>query len=339
MTTTDVSTDAARLKIVAAGATDIGRGRKHNEDCVLVRPDLELYLLADGAGGHNAGNVASALATSSIANAYETSADFLSDRPDVDMFGLYTDARRLAAAIQKANQDILEIAKSSDRHKGMGTTIVAVAPSLASGALHVAHVGDSRGYRWRAGQLEQLTHDHSMINDILEKWPDLDDASLSRLPRHVVTRALGMEATVRVSVRTFELVGGDRYLLCSDGLSDALEPETISAIVGAATLPDDAVHALIDRANEAGAKDNIGVVVLFCDVVPGTLPPPRHRPARRRLASRVDFEPIGPQDPEIVILSVEDAPHVVASVGVNDEWLETIDDTLHGRSGPKSEKT
>src|SRR5262245_19232796 len=96
------------LKLVAAGATDIGRGRKHNEDTVLLRPDLHLYVLADGAGGHNAGNVASALATPSIANYFETSEPHYADRPDIDSYGLPTGARRLATAIQGANRDIIE---------------------------------------------------------------------------------------------------------------------------------------------------------------------------------------------------------------------------------------
>ncbi|MGH7328443.1 MAG: HAD-IB family phosphatase, partial [Polyangiaceae bacterium] len=119
-----------RLRMISAGQTDIGRGRKHNEDMVLVRRDLELYIVADGAGGHNAGNVASAVATTSMANAFETTADQLHDRPDIDNFGLYVDARRLASAIHKANTDVVELAKSSQRFRGMGTTVVAAAPSL-----------------------------------------------------------------------------------------------------------------------------------------------------------------------------------------------------------------
>ena len=335
-----------RLRMIAAGITDIGRGRKHNEDVVLVRRDLELYIVADGAGGHNAGNVASALATTSIANAFETTADQLHDRPDVDNFGLFVDARRLASAIHRANKDVVELAKSSQRFRGMGTTVVAVAPSLGSGVIHVAHVGDSRCYRWRLGQLEQLTHDHSLLNDVLERWPDTEDAALAKLPRNVVTRALGMEETVRVSVRTYDLLDGDRYLLCSDGLTDTLDIDTLGRMVGEQKTPEQIVKRLIDSANMGGAKDNLAALVLICDLGPGVPAGPRLRPARRRLATRSE-EAIRAElersregsDPEIVIIEVEDSPTVVPANAANDEWLETLDTLVrHPSEGRNSSK-
>src|SRR5579864_5033092 len=185
----------------AAGATDIGQ-RSHNEDHVLVRPELGLFLLADGAGGHNAGNVASALATTTVANVFETSATALADRPEIDELGLWTVARRIAAAIRRANTEIIEVAKKTAKYQGMGTTIVALAFSPEGDVVHIAHVGDSRCYRLRGGLLEALTVDHSFVMDILETHPDIDDTLLAKMPRHVVTRALGMEETVRVTMRT-----------------------------------------------------------------------------------------------------------------------------------------
>ncbi|MEO8875911.1 MAG: haloacid dehalogenase-like hydrolase [Polyangiaceae bacterium] len=330
-----------RLRVVAAGITDIGRGRKHNEDMVLVRRDLELYIVADGAGGHNAGNVASAMATSSIANAFETTADQLHDRPDVDSFGLFVDARRLASAIHKANKDVVDLAKSSQRFRGMGTTVVAVAPSLGSGVIHVAHVGDSRCYRWRLGQLEQLTHDHSLMNDVLERWPDTEDAALAKLPRNVVTRALGMEETVRVSVRTYDLLDGDRYLLCSDGLTDTLDIDTLSRMVGDQKTPEQIVKRLIDSGNMAGAKDNLAALVLICDLGPGGAKGnTKTRPARRRLATRSEEEIRAEMErsretsePEIIIIEVEDSPTVVPASSSNEEWLETLDTLVGHRAG------
>ena len=152
------------LKVAAAGGTDIGKVRKHNEDAVLLRPDLSLFILADGAGGHNAGNVASALATTAIANFFEATGHG-AEEPDLDAFGLAIAARRLAASLQKANEDILDIAKTSNKLRGMGTTAVALSFFPKSGLVHVAHVGDSRCYRWRDGLLELMTHDHSLIND------------------------------------------------------------------------------------------------------------------------------------------------------------------------------
>src|SRR3984957_14393686 len=181
---------------VAAGASDIGE-REHNEDHVLLRPELGLLLLADGAGGHNAGNVASALATTTVANVFETSATSLADRPEIDAFGLWTTARRLATAIQRANAEVIDVAKKTKKYQGMGTTLVAAAFSEDGTYVHVAHVGDSRCYRLRGGMLGLLTHDHSLLNDVLETHPDADDALLARMPRHVVTRALGMEESVR----------------------------------------------------------------------------------------------------------------------------------------------
>lgn len=333
-----------RLRIAAAGITDIGRGRKHNEDTVLVRRDLELYIVCDGAGGHNAGNVASALATTSIANAFETTADQLHDRPDVDNFGLFVDARRLASAIHKANTDVVDLAKSSQRFRGMGTTVVAVAPSLGSGVIHIAHVGDSRCYRWRLGQMEQLTHDHSLLNDVLERWPDTEDAALAKLPRNVVTRALGMEETVRVSVRSYDLLDGDRYLLCSDGLTDTLDLDTMGRLVGEPKTPEQIVKRLIDSGNMAGAKDNLAALILICDLGPGGAKgSTKMRPARRRMATRSE-EAIRAEmersretsEPEIIIIEVEDSPTIVPANSANEEWLETLDTLVGHKSDGKS---
>src|ERR1700679_2780574 len=178
------------LAPVAAGGTDIGP-REHNEDHVLLRPELGLFLLADGAGGHNAGNVASALATTTVANIFETTAKSLGQKAEVDSFGLWTMARRLSAAIHRANVEIVDIAKKSKKYQGMGSTIVALAFSPEGDILHVAHVGDSRCYRVRAGVLEQLTMDHSLVVDVLETHPDADDGLIAKMPEHVITRALG----------------------------------------------------------------------------------------------------------------------------------------------------
>ena len=263
------------FRLVAAGATDIGRRRKHNEDAILLRPDLNLFLLADGAGGHNAGNVASALATTSIANFFEVPVGgaVVPERVEVDDFGLWVAARRLAIAVQKANRDIVEIAKTSKQRKGMGSTIVAASLSPTSGMLHLAHVGDSRCYRLREGRLEQLTKDHSLINDVLELRPDMSDEAIKKLPTNVVTRALGMEGTVRVSVRSHAVAPGDKYLLCSDGLSGAVPPSELTEILCMPNTPGDLVERLIAVANEAGGHDNIAAVVIACELGTGVSVP------------------------------------------------------------------
>jgi protein phosphatase len=256
------------IAVRAAGAVDIGRSRPHNEDAILVRPDLQLWAVADGAGGHNAGNVASALALASIANHFETTEADFSKRPDVDRFGIPAGARRLSSAIRKANADIVEISKSSQRYGGMGSTIVAATLAHRSPVLYVAHVGDSRCYRLRAGRLEQLTHDHSLFNDLIELHPDLPDEAVAKLPRHVITRALGMEETVRATVRGFEVAPEDVVLLCSDGLTRELADEEIRRALALPEPPVELVERLVKMANEAGGADNIAVVALAFDVAP-----------------------------------------------------------------------
>ncbi|HEY8040154.1 MAG TPA: protein phosphatase 2C domain-containing protein [Polyangiaceae bacterium] len=310
------------LMPVAGGAIDIGQ-REHNEDHILLRPELGLFVLADGAGGHNAGNVASALATTTVANVFETSATSLGDRPEIDEFGLWTMARRLATAIQRANAEVIEVAKKTAKYQGMGTTLVALAFSPDGDIVHIAHVGDSRCYRLRDGLIEPLTTDHSLVVDVLETHPDVDDALLGRMPRHVVTRALGMEESVRVSMRTVRALAGDVFLLCSDGLSDVLEEGRIEELLGEGRSPDDHVKALIDAALAAGAQDNIAAVVVACEeteVVPKRRPsarpphpPPPVMPAARR--------PMG-SAPEIIIVGVE--THVVPADSVSASLMDAL---------------
>jgi serine/threonine protein phosphatase PrpC len=329
------------LTVHAAGATDIGPMRKHNEDTVLLRNDLGLYVVADGAGGHNAGNVASALATTAIANFFENTQKESEALPEYDAFGFSTSARRLARAMQRANRDIVEIAKSSMRHRGMGTTVVAVWARPEVGMIHVGHVGDSRCYRYRAGQLEQMTHDHSLYNDVLELQPDLPEAAMARLPRNVVTRALGMEDVVRAAVQTNVIVPGDKYLLCSDGLTNGLSELEILQALETMSSPDEAVRALIGRAIEAGTEDNIAALVLFCDVAGGAgggrmrtapFPPPRV-PTAKPLPARPSTTTLSEESsPEIVIVGMEyeaDDPagqiHVVPQESATEGLLMAID--------------
>src|SRR6188768_569699 len=191
-----------QLVLQAGGATDVGKRRAHNEYAVLVRDDLSLYLVADGAGGHNAGEVASALCARSMANYFGATIRSTQQSPEFNRFGIPHGARRLSAAILKAHRDIVEISRSSHVHRGMGTTVVAACFSPRSGLMHVAHVGDSRCYRLRQGDLELLTQDHSLLTDVLEQRPELDDDVLARLPKNIVTRALGIDAKLRVSMRS-----------------------------------------------------------------------------------------------------------------------------------------
>jgi|SRR5580658_2113498 serine/threonine protein phosphatase PrpC len=309
------------LEPLASGATDIGQ-REHNEDHVLLRPELGLFLLADGAGGHAAGNVASALATTTVANVFESTATSLAERPEIDRFGLWTAARRLSAAIHRANADIIDIAKKSSKYQGMGTTIVALSFSPGGDIVHVAHVGDSRCYRLRGDLIESLTVDHSLMVDVLEKHPGTDDALLDKMPQHVVTRALGMGESLRVSLRTLAAAPGDVYLLCSDGLSDVLDDGRIAEILSEEGSPDRRVRALIDAALAADAQDNVAAIVVACQE---TDAPPARRPSARPPEQLVMPPPIrGPMGsaPEIIIVGVE--THVVPANSANAGLLDAL---------------
>lgn len=285
---------------LASGATHVGRQRDHDEDRVLLRDDLALYLVADGAGGHRAGDVASSLALESIVNYFAATEEESRARDPMDRFGLPVDARRLSAAIRKANRDVVEISKKEQRYRGMGTTVVAVRLDRRLDLVHLAHVGDSRCYRLRAGHLEQLTDDHSLINDVLEERPEIDDSVVDKLPKHVVTRALGMTREVRVSVRSLVLSPGDRYLLCSDGLSGPVAARDIGRALAAGDDPATTVRALIDAANAAGGPDNVSSVVLDLqrtgDAAPVSLAAPPAVPRRRYDDSQ----------PEILVLGIEE---------------------------------
>ncbi|MGO9835563.1 MAG: protein phosphatase 2C domain-containing protein [Polyangiaceae bacterium] len=309
------------LEPLAAGATDIGQ-RDHNEDHVLLRPELGLFLLADGAGGHAAGNVASALATTTVANVFESTATSLAERPEIDRFGLWTVARRLSAAIHRANADIIDIAKKSSKYQGMGTTIVALAFSPGGDIVHLAHVGDSRCYRLRGDVIESLTVDHSLMVDVLEKHPGTDDALLDKMPQHVVTRALGMGESLRVSLRTLVATPGDVYLLCSDGLSDVLDDARITELLSEDSSPDSRVRALIDASLAAGAQDNVAAIVVVCQE---TDAPPARRPSARPPEPLVmpprARAPMG-SAPEIIIVGVE--THVVPANSANAGLLDAL---------------
>ncbi|MCA9626782.1 MAG: serine/threonine-protein phosphatase [Myxococcales bacterium] len=304
-----------QMTLVAAGQTDVGRRRSHNEDQFLVREDLGLFAVADGAGGHKAGEVAAKLACTSIANYVGATVRKAWERPDFDRFGLPNDARRLVAAIQKANKDVVEISRTHGKYQGMGTTVVAGLYSPRSHLLHIAHVGDSRAYRLRRGALEQLTQDHSLLQDVLETQPELDDQVIARFPRSVVTRALGMDQQLRVSVTSHRALPGDRYLMCSDGLCGYVEPTEIEATLRLEESPSAVNQLLIDLANAVGGRDNIGVVV--CDFeADGEV----KRPGPQTTIPDLDDD----DSPELMILGIEDAALVVTGGKLQDDLMDQL---------------
>jgi protein phosphatase len=302
------------LEVIAAGETDRGCRRSVNEDVCLVRADIGLYVVADGAGGHSAGNVASAIAAAAMAKFFDASEAEYATRPEIDSFGLWTGARRLSRAVQEGNKAVIEIARSSNKYRGMGTTIVAALLSPLTGRLHVAHVGDSRCYRIRQGALERLTRDHSILNDVLEMHPGLDDAALSKLPSKAITRALGMDSSIRVAIHTGQALPGDRYLLCSDGVTGELGDAVIEQLLGATEPPADIVRDLVRAAKEVGGRDNVTALVIECKQGTGVQqrPPALRAPMDSQVDTpgasptveihehRTDTSNLGP--PEIVLL-------------------------------------
>ncbi|MEM1418885.1 MAG: protein phosphatase 2C domain-containing protein [Myxococcota bacterium] len=249
------------FRLGAAGDTRIGR-REHDEDGVLVRADLGLFAVADGAGGHASGRVASRLTLGTIVRRFEASAQSHAEGAPFDVLGLPAGAKRLSLAVHAANAEVVALASKSEQHSGMASTVVAIYVETARGLVHVAHVGDSRCYRLRGPFLELLTQDHSLANDVLELTPHLPEARARELPSRVVTRALGMEKNVRVSLQTHAIDAKDRFLLCSDGLTDELDEEQIAAALQQTLRPDALVKLLFDVANADEAADNAAALVV-----------------------------------------------------------------------------
>lgn len=313
-----------------AAACDVGRRRKHNEDATLVREDLGLYAVADGAGGHNSGEVASALALRSMENYFGATVRKTHDLPEFDRLGIANGARRLSMAVHKANRDIIDVSKSRPEHRGMGTTVVAASFSPRSGMMHIAHVGDSRCYRYRGGHLELLTQDHSLATDVLEQRPELDDTVLERLPKNIVTRALGLDLDLRVALRSYAVAAGDRYLLCSDGLSGPVPTESIAALLAEDTPLPALAERLIAAANDAGGPDNIGVALIDCKAgptraVPHYVPPPP--PAIYEMARQA----VASSEPELLILGIEEFDLVSADDSASDDLLRALEQLVKER--------
>ena len=250
------------MRAVAAGLTDVGLQRDHNEDSFSVVPHHDLFVVADGMGGHQAGDVASKLATQVITEFFDTVASEDVTWPFSFDPSLSEEENRLVTGVRLANRQIVELGNSSSEHQGMGTTVVASLFSPRRGRLYIAHVGDSRAYRVRAGKMEQLTKDHSLVNDYLAAMPDMSEEQKNELPKNVITRALGMQEQVAVDVGSFDAQVGDLYLLCSDGLSGMIDDEELLQI---ATESDDLVKTcqnLVNTANEHGGEDNVTAVLI-----------------------------------------------------------------------------
>jgi serine/threonine protein phosphatase PrpC len=252
-----------RMKAIGAGLSDVGRQREHNEDRYVLLPEHALYIVADGMGGHRAGDVASTIATTEVAEFFKTTMTEDVTWPFPFDQSKTEEENRLITGIKLANRKIYDKALASRELHGMGTTVVGLLYAPKRNQVYVAHVGDSRCYRVRSGAIEQLTRDHSLINEYLQAMPELPSEQRDNLPKNVITRALGMHDQVQVDTKVDSPHASDVYVLCSDGLSGMLSDQEIAEIVTSdlGNL-DNAVKRLIERANEHGGEDNVTAVLV-----------------------------------------------------------------------------
>jgi protein phosphatase len=234
-----------------AGATDVGQVRSNNQDRYIGRPEVALWAVADGMGGHQGGEIASQLACEALASSY----------------GEHSTGG-LVAAIESANAAVHRAGSEDPELTGMGTTVVAIAlvdDTSAGEVLAVANVGDSRAYRLADGVLEQLTEDHSLVADMVREGSLSPEEAATHPQRNILTRVLGVYDEVPVDVITVNPRHGDRYLLCSDGLFNEVTEEGIAAVLRRLADPAEAADELVHRAVQSGGRDN--VTVLLVDVV------------------------------------------------------------------------
>nr|WP_206524205.1 Stp1/IreP family PP2C-type Ser/Thr phosphatase [Lujinxingia sediminis] len=251
------------IKLRYAGNTHVGMKRGHNEDNLRLVPEENLYIVADGMGGHASGEVASQLAVDTIAEFFmETSKDEDLTWPYKMEKGRTYEENRLGASIKLANLRIFETAKNDpSKHHGMGTTVVALC--ICGETIYVGHVGDSRVYRLRGEELHQVTEDHSLLNDYI-KMKDLTEEEIENFPhKNVIVRALGMKETVQVDVCHEEPQHKDLYLLCSDGLNGMINDKAIRQImVDNRDNLEVCIDKLIEAANNNGGTDNTTCVMV-----------------------------------------------------------------------------
>jgi len=250
-----------RIAVSAYGLTHVGRQRQHNEDAFLVAGDAKLFLVADGMGGHAAGEIASRIAVDSISEFILHTKEDDGTWPHAYDEHYSRTTNRLMAAVRLANTRVLEAMKKDARLRGMGTTVVAAMADEEN--VSVAHVGDSRAYLIREGQLSRITNDHSWVFEQVQAGM-LTEAEAEKHPlRNVITRALGGALQVTPDASEIHAQPGDVFLLCSDGLTGMVpEPEILRIVTASNGDIEKACQQLIDLANERGGLDNVTAVLV-----------------------------------------------------------------------------
>ena len=251
--------ETAALEV--ASLSHPGMVRSHNEDSVFVDGEAGIAVLADGMGGYSAGEVASGIAVNVVSSGMlpELKSDRELSKVDIAT-GLTHAALLLQQKIAAANKGIYEAAQARPECAGMGTTIVGVV--FCGNRVSIGHIGDSRCYRLRGEKFEQLTHDHSLLQEQIDSGQLTKEQAKYSLNKNLVTRALGIEAIVPADISEYRLELDDIYLLCSDGLTDMVEPEVVHSIVaGKRTALPEAAAELVELANQNGGRDNISVIL------------------------------------------------------------------------------
>jgi protein phosphatase len=243
--------------------SDVGRLRTNNEDSVHVVPEHGFVVLADGMGGYNAGEVASRMAVDNISAGLigwlHEAATQLAD-PNGTPVTVATALQAMSICVSQANRAIFEDAKAHPDHAGMATTLVMAL--IYQQQLLIGHVGDSRAYRWRGGALQQLTRDHSILQEQVDAGLITLDQAAALRRHNLLTRGLGVETTVTLDVQATPLQAHDIYLLCSDGLTDMVSDPEIAAVLSSGLPLPDMTQVLVDHANASGGRDNITVALL-----------------------------------------------------------------------------
>lgn len=245
----------------SASLTDPGRVRDHNEDCIESRPEIGLFVLADGMGGYNAGEVASGMATSLIADGLQEQWQLR----EVEKLGR-EDAKKLARDViaehvARANAAIFNTSQNNPECAGMGTTLVVCL--FYDNFVAVGHIGDSRLYRLRGEAMEQVTRDHSLLQEQLDSGLITPEEAKLSQNKNLVTRALGIDPSVETEIHVHEAQQDDIYLLCSDGLSDMMEDEEIRlTMLTLKSNPTLTVQQLVQAANDNGGRDNISAMLI-----------------------------------------------------------------------------
>jgi protein phosphatase len=243
------------MTIEIHAAVDPGRARSNNEDSVATDEGCALAVLADGMGGYNAGEVASNMATTFIrAELGRWLREASSQASDAEV------RRAMDICVDNANRAIFNAANSNPQYAGMGTTLVVAV--FRDDRLLLGHVGDSRCYRLRGGRLSQITRDHSLLQEQIDAGLITPEQAAFSANKNLVTRAVGVEDTVLLETHQHEVMAGDLYLMCSDGLSDMIDDAGIAQLLQTHETLDGACRALIAAANDAGGKDNISVILI-----------------------------------------------------------------------------